>query len=819
MERRNTTSIGFNYTLQTKEVQIPYMENYLQKALFILSPKDDYAPNIDANENSKALRNNQKETVEWSREEFKDTKSILLKINSTYIVILRMYGRLIEQSANPNVTKQYATIDCVQKFDNSHRLLTQSWPCTSGDPSHILAHQICDMKSDCSDSSDEASWLCKGSQIPFQEHMNYFLHSTLIMGFMSYSFTFILTSLSCLKLNEEVVCENEELSEHRRKCYKTMRKACANINMVNEKNAMIKEEDVEELKTVYKESHESGSSYQTVFYEAVEDFSIDPNLEDSCSVVIDSVIIDEADMHNNDIERTACLDKSLRNNLGNAGYVLNVIDRHSFFTRVFLAIISVPKYIFGESFPAVTFYITVTYTVLMAIKSIIVTYADLSMDANIFAALRHIVNHFIVDEDKFQQVARLPLESMSYLYIISGILSQLSFVVIYAVDFKILYNFKNQWVQKLVLILSVLYPTHFVAMEMAKAFVSYLKTINDFRKGLKESLQEDANVRIKAEEYLDYRKNLNKYMGRLLLFRSSIIKMLMMEFLLENIPQISVSITFVISELNSRNGRLLTVIGNSIMKYLGGDIPRLCILMILILSNKLTSGLLLLRNRNQFPLGNGMKGTIFQIFLNILMMGSKLALLATLFSNSLFMYPAIVFLEMGVAVMYFKCLNIKLDAFQTIVPCLISTSLLTIQNDDFKLRMTRKKMETLSSVIIGCLNLVVIYGPMFLAIEFVDYFKEYRSQFSINIHIAAVICFALVTIFHPVLLHGVFETFASPWRFLRELPSDQKNKYDTISKSTHKNKFVPEGEVDPTDIQPFMPRALDEAKEKRTKRK
>ena len=402
---------------------------------------------------------------------------------------------------------------------------------------------------------------------------------------------------------------------------------------------------------------------------------------------------------------------------------------------------------------------------------------------------------------------------------ISGILSQLSFVVIYAIDFKLLYKFKNQWVQKLVLIFSVLYPTHFVAMEMAKAFVLYRKTVNDFRKGLKESLQEDANIEIKAEEYLDYRKNLDKYMGRLLLIRSSIIKMLMMEFLLENIPQISVSITFVISEVKSRNGRLLTVIANSIMKYLGGDISSLCVLMILILLNKLTSGLLLLRNRNQFPLGNGIKGTIFQIFLNILMMGSKLALLATMFSNSLFIYPAIVFLEMGVAVAYFKCLNIKLDAFQTIVPCLISTSLLTIQNDDFKLRMTRKKMETFSTVVIGCLNLVVIYGPIFLVIEYVEYFNEYRSQFSTNIHIATVICFALVTFFYPVLLHGVFETFASPWRFLKALPSDQEKKYDTTTKSCHKHRFVPEGGVDPIDIQPFMLRTLDEAKEKLTKRK
>ena len=53
----------------------------------------------------------------------------------------------------------------------------------------------------------------------------------------------------------------------------------------------------------------------------------------------------------------------------------------------------------------------------------------------------------------------------------------------------------------------------------------------------------------------------------------------------------------------------------------------------------------------------------------------------------------------------------------------------------------------------------------------------------------------------------------------RELPSPQNNEFDTTSKSAHKNRFVPEGGVDPIDIQPFMLRTLDEAKEKRTKRK
>ena len=127
-------------------------------------------------------------------------------------------------------------------------------------------------------------------------------------------------------------------------------------------------------------------------------------------------------------------------------------------------------------------------------------------------------------------------------------------------------------------------------------------------------------------------------------------------------------------------------------------------------------------------------------------------------------------------------------------------------------------METFSTVVIGCLNLVVIYGPIFLVMEFVECFKEYRSQFSIHVHIATVICYALVTLFYPVLVHGLFETFASPWRFLKALPSAQKEEYGSTTKSSHKNWFIPEGGVDPIDIQPFMLRTLDEAKEKRARR-
>ena len=115
MTRRNGSSVLFNYTLNTHEVEIPYMKNYRQKALFLLAPKSNYEPHMDSRENSNSFKGNEVEEVDWDSKEFNLNKNVSLRMNSSYSVILRIYGRLTGNDLSTD-SAQFATIDCPQMF-------------------------------------------------------------------------------------------------------------------------------------------------------------------------------------------------------------------------------------------------------------------------------------------------------------------------------------------------------------------------------------------------------------------------------------------------------------------------------------------------------------------------------------------------------------------------------------------------------------------------------------------------------------------------------------------------------------------------------
>ena len=176
MIRLDTSTLIFNYTLKTHDVAIPFMENYRQEALFILAPKDrNYKPHMDSIKNSKAQRNNEKKVIVWDRNEYNVTKSIPLSIDSEYLVILRAFGQLLEDAEAINKTKQYATLDCVQKFENKKVLTTKKWSCLSNET--IPAEKGCDLTPDCDDDSDETDFLCKREQTSFMINVGLSVYS------------------------------------------------------------------------------------------------------------------------------------------------------------------------------------------------------------------------------------------------------------------------------------------------------------------------------------------------------------------------------------------------------------------------------------------------------------------------------------------------------------------------------------------------------------------------------------------------------------------------------------------------------------------
>ena len=112
-------------------------------AFFILSPKDEeYAPNMDAMENSKAQWGKETMVIDWDRQEYPLTQFVILSLDSVYLVILQLFGRSLEDPyPSINKTEQFVIVDCVQAFGTERTLSTKSWTCLNGD--RILSENEC----------------------------------------------------------------------------------------------------------------------------------------------------------------------------------------------------------------------------------------------------------------------------------------------------------------------------------------------------------------------------------------------------------------------------------------------------------------------------------------------------------------------------------------------------------------------------------------------------------------------------------------------------------------------------------------------------
>ena len=233
MVRHNSSTIRLNYSFSTNEAQIPYMTNYRQELLFVLAPKKDYKPEIDSTANSKALRNNAKTTIGWDRQEFSLIKSVGLRLDSTYLVILRIYGKMIGSINGTGETKTFARMDCVQQFGKQKFLSTKSWPCVSGEI--IQASHVCDTEPQCMDASDESQLLCEGKRTPFVDNLTHFLMSIVLIGFASYLFKHCLSLLPSIRLNEDRITDDSDLTEEIKEGFVAVRIACTDLKTVNDK--------------------------------------------------------------------------------------------------------------------------------------------------------------------------------------------------------------------------------------------------------------------------------------------------------------------------------------------------------------------------------------------------------------------------------------------------------------------------------------------------------------------------------------------------------------------------------------------------------
>ena len=557
------------------------------------------------------------------------------------------------------------------------------------------------------------------------------------------------------------------------KVFVSMRKSCCNTNTDGEKSNTMRPRDVKELQGLYKEYHEEGCEHRLIFLQTISDFALDEKNEEPCANVIESIVEVEDEIHEENNSRFECLYKTLNFNLDLAQYVVDAIDRNSFFSQIKQSIVRPFKKCLGGDFPGTIYRLSITFTALWAVQNIIVAHFDLLFDANIFASLNHTLYFFIGDEEKAVKISNMPLELIGYVYLGSGFLSQICIHLLYLTCVKKFINAEESWMHKVVIISSVLFPMHFMVLEVARCLLIHMILKNNLRKQIIEVMKKNANVEHASEKYIELRLKIQSNLDYLLSIQNTIIKILILELICENLTQTQITVSFIASELTNDYGKLMQLVSNTLLSLLGVDLSTLCILMVLLQLKCFSGTLLTIKSRQQFLLGHGIGGSIMLLAGGGVMVGTKIALLSILFSNASFIYPVFTLLELMVTVAFCKLAGIPLEMFGNVLPCAISPSLLLIGDKSVKRLLSKEWFELMCISSLHFLNLTLAYVPMFLIIEYSGFFNSYRSSHHLTTHAAVVTAYALSIILYGV-THYLYNNYGTPWRHLRVVLAKKK---------------------------------------------
>ena len=370
----------------------------------------------------------------------------------------------------------------------------------------------------------------------------------------------------------------------------------------------------------------------------------------------------------------------------------------------------------------------------------------------------------MIDEDKAIKFSNLPLSVMALVYIMAGLISHGGIYILY-MNIMLRHNYGGTWYQKGVLILSLLFPAHFILMEAARCNLIHLKLSNQVLRLISEVKEGESKIQDLAAKYVSLRSEINENMKQLLSTQRSVIALSILEISIESLTQVIISITLLVSELQISSGKILNIITNTIFEFIGVDSFAICILMLIIIANNLSFGLLAIRNRNEPLLGHGILGTMMLIISITTMIGAKLFLLSTLFSNFSFAIPIIILAEIALTIGWFKTIGLKIDVLYNILPCSISPGLFLMPNEQTRIKISPKTMELLTILILHFLFLLFIYLPLYALIAYVPFLHVYRSihdaliiQIAISVYIAAVFVYVALTL--------LYEKYGTPWRHL-----------------------------------------------------
>ena len=759
MNKSQDNQLQLTYGFQITEPKIPFVTVHHQELLFRLDKYMDEAEVFK---------------IQWNVSEFDYQKNVSLLVDQKFFTILRIVGHSpVSYRSNisgQSINESFVTIDCPQNF-----LSTYSWQC--GDGNSINATLVCDDKADCPKGQDEDPLLCKGIETWYMRMVRNTSLTLYFCGFFvigSKQLSRIWTKKKNSAIKERQNHQGRNDDEYK-KAFKSVRLICKRLKdkasdlRISEPSSF----ELDTFKNLVKEFHNNGPIHFAKLSAIILDISKEDAYYEICCLLIDMMnLLAHQTLHQDKKSANLFLHKSLSTNYETADRFLSTRERNDYFSVCFRSIRIKIIAIIGRSvYNKVVHYGSITLCILTAVKFVTMFHVDMILDVSFTAVLSHIHENFLQTSAKMKLIKNMDIKNVVYYY---PILSFGSVFVIYIfLGFQQKQKtYENCSTAELVLDrILLLFPIHYLCFRMARNIIKQINTTSTFKEVLKNAMEEDDETSDQIEKYFEIKGALQNNFEEMLELHKLFFGVVLIEIGMEGIPQVEVVLSLLMALVTSDYGRLKYIFDGLLKSLFGIGGTTLYGMLIVLTLNKYLGQIARTAGKSIYPMGLGFKATVICVIAHSILLWSKVAILAVLLSTSPYLYPLVALLEMILVFSACKMLNSTCNVIDQLLPCLFSIANWVDTNEDKETSKSLRKPRIWTITMLHNLNLIIIYLPFYIVLNYVPTLSIYASKHSNTLHLTVLLVYLFCGVVY-VLLMLFQEKFAKRWHILSKMISE-----------------------------------------------
>ena len=243
--------------------------------------------------------------------------------------------------------------------------------------------------------------------------------------------------------------------------------------------------------------------------------------------------------------------------------------------------------------------------------------------------------------------------------------------------------------------------------------------------------------------------------------------MLIIELILEGLPQVIQLLGFSVNEYFNSHGRLVQIYGDTMKNYLGLNGTFLVIVLMCLQTAKFTLTSLRIAGERTSPLGFGFVGSILVLGANGFFVVAKMAVMTIGFLTMPYLYYAVTMMEFIVILGYKKMIGGDYQITNEVLGSVLTPAHFYVKDSKCHYYRLQRWDGMLHKIILHVLMMVLVYIPARVALEYTPIYENYTNILGhdFEIVVMGIYFFAIVPF---VAFNLIRFYFFNPWNLLKK---------------------------------------------------